>query len=159
MNQSSGRIDLEILAFNEEFLAIGADTVAAPLPSGPNVGAGLSHVVEAMLSTPALELGGITDRLEDACRRRGDEDFVGFEIVALGKIFGHGYEFAANVVPGIEDHIQLGVGGLPELVLRVSSNGNRGGEQGDSENRRLHHGFSRGIPVEIGTDSVAEWAL
>ena len=71
-------------------------------------------------------------------------DGRGFEVIfVFGKIFGHGGELAADVVPGIEQDFGRTIGGLDGLiflhVLGARGYGKRGGEQGGSEKRRLHH--------------------
>ena len=60
----------------------------------------------------------------------------GFEVVfVFGEIFGHGDEFAADVVPGVEHDFRRAVGGFDGSVffhgvLRVGGKSQGGGEQG-----------------------------
>ena len=65
----------------------------------------------------------------------------GFEVVfVLGKIFGHGDEFAANIVPGVEQGLRRAVRGLYGCIfLGVLGMG------GESENCQRPAGRRRGM--------------
>src|SRR5258708_37812683 len=98
MDQQARGIDFEIFALNVKRLAVGADAVAPPFASGPDVHGGFGYVVQAGLPPPLRELGGIADGLEDAGRRSSDEDFGDDGILVRGDGFGCHLKLLSSLV-------------------------------------------------------------
>ena len=65
MHQEVRRIDLEVLAADAEFLAIGAYATARPFSSDAKIGFPLGYAVHILSAPPARHLGWIGEGLED----------------------------------------------------------------------------------------------
>jgi len=83
VDEQTWRVDLKILASDAELFAVVADAAAEPLASNAHVGFSLGEAIEALLAPPLRGLRRIADRLKDAGRWSGNEDFYFYGIVAL----------------------------------------------------------------------------
>src|ERR1700684_4391044 len=74
-------IDFEVFALDAEGFAVDADAVAGPFAADAKVGFPFFNAVHVACAPPLRHLVRVSDGLEDAGRRRGDENFTGDDIL------------------------------------------------------------------------------